>query len=63
MYSEFTVPANAEYFELRLLNEASSGSRLVYFDDLRMHPFHGIVYAYVFDRETYYVDATLDDIN
>ncbi|MEO0776935.1 MAG: hypothetical protein AAF146_10240 [Bacteroidota bacterium] len=63
VYSEFTVPANAEYFELRLLNEASSGSRLVYFDDLRMHPFHGNVNAYVYDRETYKVAATLDENN
>lgn len=56
---EFTVPANATAFSIRL--ECTTGNCL--FDDIRVQPFDGSMKTYVFDPVTLRLAAELDERN
>ncbi|MEO0776995.1 MAG: hypothetical protein AAF146_10545 [Bacteroidota bacterium] len=64
IYADFTVPADAEFMELRLSNNIlTTNDHWAYYDDIRIHPFDGNMVSYVYDRETLKLMATLDENN
>ena len=58
---KFTVPANTTDLKIHLVNNRPSGD--VYFDDVRVHPFNASMKSYVYDPETLWLTAELDDNN
>ena len=66
VFGIFEVPevntGDPSFFEIRLVNDASNGD-IVYFDDVRVHPFNGNMRSFVYDPDTYRLMATLDENN
>lgn len=58
---DFTVPANATEMKLELVN--TNQSIKSYFDDIRVNSFNGSMKSYVYDPETLWLTAELDDNN
>lgn len=58
---EFTIPALATDMQIDLVNESSSIE--AFFDDVRVHPFNASMKSYVYDPETLWLTAELDDNN
>lgn len=57
---DFTVPANATTANMVLSND---GSSVVYFDDIRIHPFNANMKSYVYDPRTLRLVGELDENN
>jgi len=57
----FTVPSGTTALKVNLVNE-NLGIE-AYFDDIRIHPFNGSMKSYVYDPETLWLAAELDDSN
>lgn len=57
----FTIPANTTELKIHLKN--SSGLNEAFFDDIRVHPFNASMKSYVYDPETFWLTAELDDNN
>lgn len=65
---EFVIPVGTLDLRINLVNEASGGNPdypvvPAYFDDIRVHPFNGSLKSYVYDPETYWLNAELDNNN
>lgn len=58
---DFVVPADATSANLVLSNKGSSG--LVYFDDLRIHPFNADMQSFVYDPQSLRLTSVLDENN
>jgi len=59
-----TLPTDAASMEVELGNDNSDGYKgLVYFDDLRIHPFNGDMKSYVYDDKSLRLMAQLDENN
>jgi len=59
-----TLPANAASMQVMLENNNADGySGLVYFDDLRIHPFNGEMKSYIYDDVNLRLMAQLDENN
>jgi|SRR5690554_548907 len=58
--SSFTVPLGTNDIEISLVN---NGNVAAYFDDIRVHPFNASMKSYVYDPETLWLTAELDDNN
>lgn len=57
---EFIVPSNTTSIDVKLDN---IGSVAAFFDDIRIHPFNASMKSYVYDPETFWLLAELDDNN
>ena len=66
IFGVFEIPTVSStdnaFVEIRLVNNASNGD-VVYFDDVRVHPFNGSMKSFVYDPETFRLMATLDENN
>ncbi len=58
---EFTIPPLATNMQIDLVNESTSIE--AFFDDVRVHPFNASMKSYVYDPETLWLTAELDDNN
>jgi len=58
---DFTVPSGTSDLQVHMVNESSSIA--AYFDDVRIHPFNASMKSYVYDPETLWLTAELDDNN
>lgn len=58
---EFTIPAGTTDMDIHLSNDHPSME--CYFDDIRVHPFNASMKSYVYDPETLWLAAELDDNN
>lgn len=58
---KFLVPIGSESMKLHLVNNDNSID--AYFDDVRVHPFNASMKSYVYDPETLWLTAELDDNN
>ncbi len=58
---KFSVPPTATSMSIDLVN--TNGSIDAYFDDIRVHPFNSSMKSYVYDPETLWLTAELDDNN
>lgn len=58
---EFNIPAAATDMQIDLVNESNTIE--AYFDDVRVHPFNASMKSYVYDPETLWLTAELDDNN
>lgn len=56
----FSIPANATSMEIKLV---STGSKTVYWDDLRLHPFNGNMKSFVYHPSTLRLMAEQDENN
>ena len=59
--AEFTVPSGTTSISIQLEN--TSDELDAYFDDIRIHPFNASMKSYVYDPETFWLTAELDDNN
>lgn len=57
----FTIPIGAQSISLSLVND--NQGKDAFFDDIRVHPFNGSMKSYVYDPETLWLTAELDDNN
>lgn len=57
----FTVPGNTTELDIKLVN--GNASIDAFFDDIRIHPFNASMKSYVYDPETFWLTAELDDNN
>jgi hypothetical protein len=57
---EFTVPLGTNDLGVNLYADNTFST---YFDDIRIHPFNGSMKSYVYDGETFWLVAELDDNN
>lgn len=57
----FTIPIATTDLKIDLINDNASIN--AYFDDIRVHPFNASMKSYVYDAETYWLTAELDDNN
>ena len=55
-----TIPANSWTMDINLIN---GGDNIVYFDDIRMHPFNSSMKSYVYDPISLRLWAELDENN
>jgi hypothetical protein len=62
VFEEFFIPANATDIKVELVNQ-STVSHIVYFDDIRIHPFDGNMSSYVYDPLSLKILAELDANN
>lgn len=60
---EFVVPENVSDMQVVLKNEYDLSRVDVFFDDIRIHPFNASMKSYVYDPETLWLVAELDDNN
>lgn len=58
---KFSIPTGAVKMNIHLAS--SGGSVDSYFDDVRVHPFNASMKSYVYDAETFWLTAELDDNN
>ncbi len=58
---DFVVPTGSTDLKVHLVNNNSSID--CYFDDVRIHPFNASMKSYVYDPETLWLTAELDDNN
>lgn len=56
----FTIPVGSTSLDLRMKN---NGTTDAFFDDIRFHPFNSSFKSYVYDPETLWLTAELDDNN
>lgn len=61
IFKKFTVPAGADFFEIKLMN--NDKTLPLYFDDIRIHPIDGSMKSFVYDEETYKLMSELDENN
>ncbi|MGV7105865.1 hypothetical protein [Flavobacterium sp. U410] len=61
IFTKFTVPSNAIYLEVELVNLSQIVP--VYFDDIRIHPKNGSMKSFVYDPETFRLMSELDENN
>lgn len=64
IYGEFTVPVDAVEFAVELGNTetgAYGSNQIVYFDDIRIHPFNAMMKSYVYNPETLEFMSELDE--
>lgn len=59
---EFTVPASPTATQVKV-NLVNNSTVSMYFDDIRIHPFNASMKSYVYDPETFWLLAELDDNN
>lgn len=59
---EFTVPAAPVATQVKV-NLVNNSTVAMYFDDIRIHPFNASMKSYVYDPETFWLLAELDDNN
>jgi len=57
----FTIPSSTTDLDIALMNDNTSIT--AYFDDIRIHPFNASMKSYVYDPETFWLTAELDDNN
>lgn len=57
----FTIPSGTTDLDIELINNAVEVD--TYFDDVRIHPFNASMKSYVYDPETLWLTAELDDNN
>ena len=57
----FTIPSGTITLNINMINENVSSP--AYFDDIRVHPFNSSMKSYVYDPETLWLKAELDDNN
>ena len=57
----FTIPTGTTSLDIQLMNDNVSIE--AYFDDIRIHPFNASMKSYVYDPETLWLTAELDDNN
>ncbi len=57
----FTIPLSTTDLDIRLVND--NPSIQAFFDDIRIHPFNASMKSYVYDPDTYWLMAELDDNN
>ena len=57
----FTIPSGTTDLDIELINNDASAD--IYFDDVRIHPFNASMKSYVYDPETLWLTAELDDNN
>lgn len=57
---QFVCPDKELKLDLRFRNAVTGAC---WFDDLRLHPFHGNMQSYVYDTDNYRLSATLDEEN
>ena len=57
----FTIPSGTTDLDIQLIN--TDGTIDTYFDDIRIHPFNASMKSYVYDPETLWLTAELDDNN
>ncbi|NRA12676.1 MAG: hypothetical protein HRT57_12035, partial [Crocinitomicaceae bacterium] len=57
----FEIPLNTTDLNIHLKNDHQSID--AFFDDIRIHPFNASMKSYVYDPETYWLTAELDDNN
>jgi hypothetical protein len=57
----FTIPTGTTDLDIQLIN--TDGTINSYFDDVRIHPFNASMKSYVYDSETLWLTAELDDNN
>lgn len=60
---EFEIPIGASKIDIQLRNTGSSGTDVVYFDDVRVYPLDGMMKSFVFDPLTSRLMAELDENN
>ncbi|MGV3631917.1 MAG: hypothetical protein ACO1O6_11975 [Bacteroidota bacterium] len=63
---ELPVPSAADKLDINLINRSQNtpdGYADVFFDDIRIHPFNGSMKSFVYDPETLWLTAELDDNN
>lgn len=63
---ELPIPAAADRLNINLINRSqntAAGYADVFFDDIRIHPFNGSMKSFVYDPETLWLTAELDDNN
>lgn len=58
---DFTVPTGATELKIHLVNGGTGIN--AFFDDIRVHPFNASMKSYVYDPETLWLTAELDDNN
>ncbi len=58
---KFKVPGSATEMDIEMINDNPGIN--AYFDDIRIHPFNGSMKSYVYDPETLWLTAELDDNN
>lgn len=58
---DFTIPASTTDLDIELVNPSLTVD--AYFDDIRIHPFNASMKSYVYDPETLWLTAELDDNN
>lgn len=56
----FTIPTTASTMDIIFLNSSSSS---IYFDDIRIHPYHANMKSYVYDDRTLRLSSELDENN
>ncbi|MCH2233783.1 MAG: PKD domain-containing protein [Crocinitomicaceae bacterium] len=56
---DFTIPTGTYDLDLTF----NAGGYATYFDDIRIHPFNSSMKSYVYDGETFWLTAELDDNN
>jgi PKD repeat protein len=59
---KFTIPSNAAFLQLSLVNNSNPAVD-AYFDDIRVHPFNSSFKSYVYDPITLRLMAELDENN
>jgi hypothetical protein len=59
----FTIPPNATYLNMKLVNTVSLGGPDAFFDDIRIYPKDGQMKTYVYDPVTLRLTAMLDENN
>jgi len=57
----FTVPSGTTELKVNMVNDNTGID--AYYDDIRIHPFNGSMKSYVYDPETLWLAAELDDNN
>ncbi len=61
LVGDFIIPAGTTEIKIHLINTNASVD--AYFDDIRVHPFNASMKSYVYDPETLWLTAELDDNN
>lgn len=60
---KFSIPTGALKMNIHLASASDEGNIVSYFDDVRIHPFNASMKSYVYDPETFWLTAELDDNN
>ncbi|WP_422106246.1 hypothetical protein [Winogradskyella sp.] len=60
---EFVVPSGAVDISIDLINNNPDSNVKSFFDDVRVHPYHGNMKSFVYDNQNYRLMAELDENN